>query len=518
MAVSIKNVSVSFPGVKALSDASITFEDKRIHAVLGANGSGKSTLVKVLTGIYHADKGCGAQINIDGKSFNDIVTPNAAESYGVRVVHQESPLLFSFSVAECIALFKGFKKKGVFIDWDGVNAYAQELLDLYRIPVTCDTLTDDLSAAERNMVAMAMAMGNKEESKSCRILILDEADASIPEAETDTFLTHVRNIANMGIPVLMVTHRMKEVMQYCDDITILNGGEIVYQGLKDDTTEELIVSKMIRQVDTTVTGSVDEKSGRTIDELWKLLDKKSPQPSEKPVLTMADVVAKNLNGLSFSVKPGEILGIIGNPDSGVRELPQVLGGDMEIESGSYEVDGQNMPASLTPRKCFKRGVSVLPCDRPVRGGIMSCTLEENIMMPNFTQFWNRGKLKKDTMQLCDAIFDIQPQGAGKTAFGKFSGGNQQKAIMAKWLSGCPKVFVLDDPTYGVDPASRMRIFAAMRDAAKNNVAIIMFSTEPEQMAGLCTRVLALKSGRVVQELSEEAKTLDRNTIARWCYE
>ena len=516
MAVTAKNISVTFPGVKALDHADFTFENGRIHAVLGANGSGKSTLVKVLTGIYHADKDTSPQISIHGKTVDDIRTPSDAHAMGIRVVHQESPLIFSFSVAECIALFKGYPRNGIAVDWKSVNAYAKRLLDLYMIPVSADTLTDDLSAADRNMIAMAMAMGDEEELKETKILILDEADASIPEAETGEFLAHVRHIADMGIPVLMVTHRMKEVIDYCDDVTILSGGKVVYSGQKADIDEDFIVSKMIRQKDDTVTSEAPEAQ-HSIAELWTLLKRTPPQKSNEPILRVDALYAKGLNGVSFDVKPGEIIGIIGNPDSGVRQLPQVLGGDMPITAGVYTVDGRELPKKLSPRKCLKAGVSVLPCDRPIRGGIMSGTLCENIQMPNYMQYWNRPGLTKRMMELSFDIFDIQPRGSAATLFGKFSGGNQQKAIMAKWLSLCPKVFVLDDPTYGVDPGSRIRIFTAMRDAAAKNVALIVFSTEPEQLAGICSRVLAMKEGKIVAELRQEDGTLDRNSIAKWCY-
>ena len=516
MPIIAEHISVSFPGVKALSDASFTFEENRIHAVLGANGSGKSTLVKVLTGNYHPDKNCGAVLDFNGTVVNDILTPRQAEGLGVRVVHQESPLLNTFSVAECVALFKGFPKKGLRIDWKRVNSYINELLELYNIKVDPQTLTDDLTAADRNMIAMAMAMGNEQEMKSTKLLVLDEADASIPESETESFLNRVHYVANLGIPVVMVTHRMKEVMSYCDDISILNGGKLVFNGLKDDVTENFIISKMIRQGDDKGVRSASGAKTYSMTDLWTLLDKKLPEP-EDSVLEMRNITARGLNDISFSLKSGEILGVIGNPDSGVKELPLVLGGDELIESGEYLVDDRVLPKSLSPRKAYQSGVSVLPSDRPTRGCIMSCTLQENVLLPNLMQYWNKGKLAKKTMGMCVDIFDIHPGNNYSMLFGKFSGGNQQKAIMAKWLSTCPKVFVLDDPTYGVDPASRIRIFEAIKEAADKQVAMIIFSTEPEQLVNICTRIIALHNGEIQAELKPEDGTMTRQEIARWCY-
>ncbi len=516
MPIIAKNISVSFPGVKALSDASFRFEENRIHAVLGANGSGKSTLVKVLTGNYHPDKNCNASIDFNGNIVSDILTPRQADSLGVRVVHQESPLLNTFTVAECVALFKGFPKKGFRIDWKRVNSYINELLELYNIKVDPQMLTDDLTAADRNMIAMAMAMGNEEEMKSTKLLVLDEADASIPESETESFLQRVHYVANLGIPVVMVTHRMKEVMSYCDDISILNGGKLVFTGLKDDVNENFIISKMIRQGNDVDIKIGEEQTTFSMEDLWKLLDKQPPKKTSS-ILELQHLVAKGLNDVSFTVRSGEILGIIGNPDSGVKELPMVLGGDLEIESGTYMVENKVLPKSLSPRKAYQSGVSVLPSDRPTRGCIMSCTLQENLLLPNLIQYWNKSKLAKKTMAMCVDIFDIHPGNNYSMLFGKFSGGNQQKAIMAKWLSTCPKVFVLDDPTYGVDPASRIRIFEAIKEAADKQVAMVIFSTEPEQLVNICTRMIALHNGEIKAELTPENGLLTRQEIARWCY-
>ncbi len=518
MSLSVENISVSFPGVKALANVSIEFKDKRIHALLGANGSGKSTLVKVLTGIYHPDKGTDAKIHIAESMVENIETPTIAHDMGVRVVHQESPLLNTFTIAECIALFKGYPKIHGMIDWKAVKQYCIELFEVFEIQVNPDTYVEDLSASDRNMIAMAMAIGKDEELENTRGLILDEADASIPESEAEAFLTHVRRVADMGIPVIMVTHRMKEVAAYCDDISILNGGQLVYSGLVSETSEDFIVSKMMR-VENKKSDDAHEATAaeHTLKELWDLLDKKVSEADEKPVLEVKDLYAKNINGLSFSVRPGEILGIVGVPGCGINELPIVLGGDMKRKSGTFLVDGEEMPVRLSPRMMYQKGVNVLPCDRPVRGGIMSLSLRDNVLMPNEKQFWNKGKLAKKSMEMAVDVFDVQPDNNINMQFGKFSGGNQQKAILAKWLMVCPKVLILDDPTYGVDPGSRLRIFDAMQKAAEMNVALIVFSTEPEQLVNVCSRVIAMRDGKEVSELKAEDSTLTRENIVRWCY-
>lgn len=517
MALEATNISVSFPGVKALRKVSLVFQPGRIHAVLGANGSGKSTLVKVLTGIYHPDKDCGGKIIIDGHEYQSIESPSVAHEKGIRVVHQESPLVHTFTVAESVALSKEYPMKGPRVDWKAVRKYVQDLFGVFEIDMDPDTLTEHLTAAERNMVAMATAIGMNRELEETKALILDEADASIPEAEAEYFLKHVRRIADMGIPVIMVTHRLKAARNYCDDVSILNGGELVYSGLIKDTSEDLIVSNMIRKPAEEEQQLSVDRPGAALDELWRLLGSRMRPKKDTPVLQIKRVVAENLNHLSLELKTGEVLGIVGIPDSGVNELPLLLGGELALDSGEVVVDGKQLSRKSSPRRAIRAGLAILPNDRAVRGGIMPCSLRENMLLPNESRFWHKKKLAKATVDLCSDIFDVNPRGQKDMDFGKFSGGNQQKAIMAKWLLPRPAVFILNDPTYGVDPASRLKIFDLIKSAAHSNIGIIIFSTEPEQLVNVCTRVLALQNGKVGGELTVQDGTLTREAIAKWCY-
>lgn len=514
MSIIAKNISVSFPGVKALQDVTLQFEPGRVHAVLGANGSGKSTMVKVLTGIYQPDKGCGSKIQIDGQTVERMESPMASNAMGIRVVHQESPLVKTFTVAECIALFKGYPRSGGKINWKAVNQYAKELLEQYGIAVSPQTLTDDLSASERNMVAMAIAMGKDEELAQTKMLILDEADASIPEAEAEGFLHHVREIANLGIPIMMVSHRLKSVMRFCDDISILNDGKLVYTGKREDTTENLIVSKMMKQDDGAQLNDQEEAS--SLADLWTLLKRRTPDAAgDVPAFEMKNVNGRIIRDFSLRIQPGEIVGIIGVSDSGVGELPRILCGEIPIVSGEMLVCGKPVPRRVSPRTMIRMGVGVLPSDRPVNSSLMSLSLRDNMLLPSEIDYWWKGGLDRKVVQLSQQLFDINPRNAAQTLFGKFSGGNQQKAILGKWLSMCPRLFVLDDPTYGVDPASRLKIFETMKAAADNHVAIIVFSTEPEQLVNVCTRIIGVRDGREACQLRGDELT--RESIARWCY-
>ena len=512
------HISVSFPGVKALDDVSVEFKPNRVHAVLGANGSGKSTLVKFLTGVYQPDRDCGSEINIDGTVLGRIENPSVAYDLGIRVVHQETPLIDTFTIAECVALFKGYPKNRFGnIDWKHVYDYVTELFEVFNIGISPKTLTTNLKASERNMIAMAIAIGKGEELKRTKALILDEADASIPEAEAEFFLEHVRKIADMGIPVITVTHRLKEIKKICDDVTILNGGKVVFSGLSEEATEEVVIANMLKKHDDTADELKAADEELDLVDIWKMLDRKPHEDVVKTVLEFKDVQAKNIDELSFTVKNNEIIGFVGLGDSGVGELPSLLGGMMQRKSGDFVVNGHEMPMSTSPRILYRKGLNMLPCDRIRNGGIMSCSLRDNMLMPNEIKFWHNRKLAKKVMKTCINVFDVNPGHDMNMKFGKFSGGNQQKAILAKWLSLSPSVFVLDDPTYGVDPASRITVFEAIKSASENHVGVVIFSTEPEQLALICTRVIVLQHGKIAAELTHEDGSLTRESVARWCY-
>lgn len=515
MAVSVENITVSFPGIRALDEVSLSFADGHVHGVLGANGSGKSTLVKVLTGVYQPDAKCGAKIMIDAQQAEAFSSPSEAKEMGISVVHQEAPLIGCLSVAESVALFKGYPRNASgLIHWKKLYSYTAELFAFYNIEISPKTYVKDLTAAERSMVAMSIALGKEEDLKKTKVLILDEADASIPEGEAELFLNHVKKIAQFGIPVIMVTHRLKAVKAICDDVTILNDGKVVFSGTSGNITESEMIEKMLRQ-DQKQAVSEEENDSSKLEELWKL-GKKEFHAEAQAALKIENLVAKTIDHLSFQVNRGEILGIVGVGDSGVNELPMLLFGDKKKISGDIYIDGKKMPDRMNPRKAIRNKLMLQPADRLIQGGVMSLSLRDNLQLPDEKNYWHKKKLDQRIVDLSIEAFDIRPKMADMP-FGKFSGGNQQKAIVAKWMKLRPSVLVMDDPTYGVDPAARQKIFASMKNASRTGISMVVFSTEPEQLVYVCTRILVLKKGRIIQELFADDGSLTREAIARWCY-
>ena len=314
----------------------------------------------------------------------------------------------------------------------------------------------------------------------------------------------------------MVTHRLKAVHAICDDVTILNDGKVTFTGPITGITQEQIIAKMLRQ-DQIVPETEERSSGSELPKLWELGGRGSAESAaNEPALKVENLVADNLEGLSFEVARGEVLGIVGIADSGVNELPLVLFGDGRIDGGSISVYGKQLPRRMTPRRAIRSGLMLQPADRLRQGGVMSLSLRDNLQMPDEMSFWHKGKKDRAVVDKAIYEFDVRPR-MSNMPFGKFSGGNQQKAIIAKWLKLHPSVLIMDDPTYGVDPAARKKIFSSIEDASANGVAIVVFSTEPEQLVNVCTRIIVLSGGKIAKELYKADGSLTRETIARWCY-
>lgn len=500
-----------FAGVKVLRDVDIEIVPGEIHALLGANGSGKSTLVKILTGVYQPD---GGAIVIGDRRLSAIGSPQEADGLGIAVVHQEAPLIDSFTVAECIAQFRGYPTRGSRIQWSRLNDEVAAMMERFGLAIDPHQLAGKLSAAERSMVAIVIAL---ERVKSgLRLLVLDEVTASLPRNQAEPYLEQVISIAASGVGVLMVTHRLAELQGRASRVTLLRDGRVAYRATADELDERRIVTEM---VGTPPGEQTPEKSANlgVLVKLWQSReDGGKPATSDAgPALKLEALTGARLRDLSMSVDPGEIVGVAGLSESGVGELPLVLAGSLPLRSGRIVVEGRAVPATRArPRDMIRAGIAVLPADRLHSGGVGSLPVAENVLLPDLRRYWHQPKRQKSVLSRVIREFDIRPTNPF-ALFGELSGGNQQKTILGKWLLLRPKVLVLDDPTNGVDPHARSTIFELLRDAAAEGVAIVMFSTEPEQFASICSRVVVLREGRVAKELVDEELT--PQSISEWCY-
>jgi ribose transport system ATP-binding protein len=512
MALSATGLIKEFAGVRALDNVAIDLRDGEIHALIGANGSGKSTLVKVLTGVYQPDHGT---ITVGARQRPGLASPVQAAQSGIAVVHQEAPLVDTMTVAESVALFRGYPMRAGRIAWDELHASTEAMLLAHDVHVDPRTLGARLSPAERALVSVVVALDQVD--TGLQLLVLDEVTAPLPEKQAAAFLDHVRAIANNGTAVLMVTHRLAELHGRADRVTVLRNGRVVHAAAADAVEHRQLVGIMVgagAPVAETATAG-----GGAMNRLWKAFAPRGGDTVPAQSAGQAVLVADNLSGqvlrdVSFTLRRGEIVGIAGLTESGIAELPLLLGGVTSRTSGQLTINGREMPEKMTPRRAIDAGVALLPVDRLRSGGIATLDLTENTLLPSLGRFWHARAREREAMDNVIREFDVQPP-RREALLGKLSGGNQQKVLLAKWLSLRPNVLILEDPTSGVDPNARTTMFRAMREAAQEGVAILFLSTEPDQLAAMCSRVIVLRNGAIAAELT--GSDLDRDVVSQWSY-
>jgi ribose transport system ATP-binding protein len=399
------------------------------------------------------------------------------------------------------------------VRWKEVSRSVADLFDRLEIPVDPTVLAGKLSPAERALVALAIAFSGIESAGS-NVLILDEATASLPETDAGHFLERVRVLARAGMAVLMVTHRISEIPLVADTVTVLANGRVVHRGASADVDEEFIIAKMVGRA--AAAGEEGAAAPRTsIEKLWEASGRPPIEMgAQRIVLEVEHLSGDGLRDVSFEVRAGEIIGITGLSSSGVTQLPYVLAGSLDRESGTIRVNGRELPKQMTPRLAMHAGVALVPADRLRQGGVRSLSVRDNIVLPDADRYWRNGARERAVIGAAIDELDIQPT-MPSALFERLSGGNQQKVVLSKWLLVQPAVLVLDDPTSGVDPRSRRLVFDAVRAAARSGLAVILLSSEHEQLVATCSRVLVLRSGTIAAQLG--GAELTREALARWSY-
>jgi len=430
------------------------------------------------------------------------------------------------TVAEGVALFRGYPTRGGKVWWGKLYEETESMLRSFDVGVDPYQLAGTLSPAERALVAMVIALDQVK--MGLELLILDEVTASLPENQAAVFLDRVATIARAGTAVLMVTHRLAELQDRADSVTVLRDGRVVHTAPAGQADNRTLIDLMVGDQALqrmTAAAAAAAAGGGGVSRLWaaaETADTKraaSVQCSGSADKTEIVLQARNLAGqfmrdVSFDMRRGEIVGVAGLIESGVNELPKILGGMSTRKSGRLTVRGREVPLSATPRELIEAGVTLLPVDRLRSGGIASLSLTENALLPALSRYWHSNKREERVMGQLIKELDVRPP-RPTALFGQLSGGNQQKVLLAKWLLLRPTVLVLEDPTSGVDPNARATMFEILRDAAAEGVSILFFSTEPEQLAGMCSRILILRNGVVAKELSGDE--LDQGVISRWSY-
>lgn len=492
-------IRVSYGAREVLHGVDIRLKPGEVHALLGANGSGKSTLVKVLTGRMRASAG---EIKVGDGDGGTMRSPGDAFALGIRAVQQETPLIDFMSITENVALRSGYPT-GLLgrVRWREAHERTRALLGRLGLSIDPVAKAALVSAADRGLLTIGIALddGPNASNAGGQILILDEATAAIPEKDAFAVLRRVRQLADQGLAVLMVTHRIAEAIAFADEMTIIYDGHTAYQA-----TARLDPDRIIRLI---VTGQMIDDAGPGV------APRERKVPVEDRAVTVNGLSGPALNGISLHVNSGEILGIVGGPQSGAYEIAAALAGLTPAVSGSVAIAGSEAPLPRGPVQAIRRGICLVPRDRLRLGGVGSLSVFENVLLPNARGAFYYTKRHRALVDAVVREFTVAPPNP-RFKFRELSGGNQQKVIVGKWLSRSPKLLILDDPTIGVDPGARRIMFNAVAERCRSEgLSVIMLSSEPEELVRHCHRILAVEDGRIADELVGDR--IDQLVVSAW---
>ncbi|MCW2761476.1 MAG: Monosaccharide-transporting ATPase [Marmoricola sp.] len=496
-ALAARNLSKTFNAVTVLSSVDLTIAPGEIHALLGENGSGKSTFIKILAGYHKPD--AGGELLIDGQEVS-LGSADSAYSAGCRFVHQDLGLVETSSVLDNLFLNRGFPSRWGTISGREARRLARE--QLARVGLTVDPRTPvaALSPALKTGVAVARAL-LVDESVTAKLLVLDEPTATLPDNEVRHLLEIVRRVAGQGIGVLYVTHRLDEVFQLAHNVTVLRDG-------RKAATEPVTALDRKRLINLLV--------GREFEEIHAVAETLHEEKGAA-VLEVEGLHAGVVRGISFTCHPGVVVGIAGITGSGRETLLGSLFGAHRREAGTVQVDGTAV-AALKPARAMKAGVAYLPPDRKALGGFMDFTARENLTLCDLSPFWGRLHLhrRREVAEARDWFerLEVRPAGGHNQLLATFSGGNQQKVLFGKWLRRHPKVLLLDEPTQGVDVGAKAGLHRLLLGAAEGGAVVVVSSSDVDELAALCHRVIVLRDGQVAADLSGGAVSVAN--IAREC--
>jgi len=489
----LSDISKSFPGVRALSDVQLEVRKGEVHALLGENGAGKSTLIKIISGVHKPDKG---EVRLDGKlvSFN---SPRDAQANGIATIYQELILYPELTVAENIFIGHAPRRSlGPlhWVNWREMNDRAAEILQSLNIhDLDVRRKVGSLNIGNRQRVEIAKAL-----SINARILIMDEPTAALTEADVSKLFDIVRLLRQRGVSIIYISHRLNEVFELADRVTVLRDGQYIDTQAVSATTERELVTKMV---------------GRTIDNLFPKL----PPKIGEPVLQVRDLVHLPFTrGVSFEVRAGEIVGLSGLVGSGRSELAQVIFGIMPAQSGDIFVSGKKVRIQ-DPAQAINLGIAYVPEDRGTQGLVKQMVIRENVSLAVLQSLANSGFIRRGSERsLAErAIEQLSIRAySPEQIVGKLSGGNQQKVVVSKWLASKPRLLIMDEPTRGVDVGAKSEIHRLMSElAVEQGLAILMISSELPEIMGMSDRILVVRDGRIVAEYARADVTQEKIAAA-----
>lgn len=471
-------ISKSFAGVHALSDVSFDLLPGEVHALLGENGAGKSTLIKIITGVYQPD---GGEVYLDGESV-DFADPRESRRHGIAAIYQEPSLFPDLDIAENIFVGRLPTSRLRRVAWKEMYAEARALLERLGVRLDLKQKARSLSVAQQQMVEIARAL-----SVEARILIMDEPTSSLTLNEVAELFRIVHQLQDEGTSIVYISHRLEDLFELADRVTVLRDGEFV--GTRDmaGVTREELIRMMV---------------GRTVSDLFPKLDVEAGEVVlEVENLSRAGV----FEDVSFQLHAGEILGLAGLIGAGRTDVARAIFGVARPDSGTIKIDGK-VTEIENPNQAIQLGLAYVPEDRQHHGLVLPMDITANITLPQLPQYATKGWLRTKDAQVGAAEAAAQMEVKASSIWQKareLSGGNQQKVVLAKWLDTDPRILILDEPTRGIDVGTKAAVHSLMSELAAQGMAILMISSELPEILGMSDRIIVMREGRVTGEFSRE---------------
>ncbi|MFV0364172.1 MAG: sugar ABC transporter ATP-binding protein [Suipraeoptans sp.] len=476
----LKGISKSFPGVKALDNVSLKLKPGSVHALCGENGAGKSTLMKIINGIYTMDEG-----EIIYKS-NKVVpqSPKAMLEMGIATIHQELSPILDMTIAENIFLGREPLDAIHCLDWKKLWKDTQTLLDEFGFNYDPKALMRSLTVSDIALIEIVKAI-----SRDASVIIMDEPTSSITDSEVHVLFDNIKRLQKRGIGIIYISHKMDEIFEICDEVTILRDGQWVHHCLIDSIDKNGIIQQMV---------------GREIDDQFP----KEDAEIGDLILELKDLNGGRFKNVNFSIRSGEIVGFAGLVGAGRSELFRAVFGLDKIESGKVLLDGNEVIFNNSGQ-AIESGVLMASEDRKREGVVLCRSIRENITLASLRDITRNGHLnlskERENVKEMATALSIK-MASSESPVSSLSGGNQQKVVLAKWLLKNPKVMILDEPTRGIDVGAKYEIYRLMCELAQKGVAIIMISSEMPEILGMSDRIVVMSQGKVTGEISRAEVT------------
>ena len=476
--LSVKDVSKSFPGVKALDRVSIDVARGRVHGIVGENGAGKSTLMKILSGVYQKDSG---SVVFDGERIEH-TTPHQSKRSGLSIIYQELNLVETMSVGENVFLGRFGEMKGM----RGTHAAARKLLESIGCKVGTSRLVSELSVSQKQMVEIAKALSFKS-----KLIIMDEPSSSLTGEEMCQLVRIINQLKTEGISIIYISHKLDEIFDLCDVVTVMRDGRVIDTKPIGEMTRGDMITQMV---------------GRTIENEYP----ERPQCAGEVLMEVRSINTRKLHDVSFSLRRGEILGLVGLVGAGRTEIVRAIFGADKVRDHELSVEGKRVEIR-SPKDAKDAGFGFIPEDRKLQGLVLPFSVEANISMASISRFSRLGFIRRSLekgigARQVKALAIKTP--SSSTPVVNLSGGNQQKCIVGRWLEIAPKIFIMDEPTKGIDVGAKYEIYVLMKRIAERGGAIILISSELPEVLNMSNRVLTVFEGRITGEFDPQKSKAD----------